>query len=166
MPTLDTSRILEDDVLFDGSGHGNMKGVHNREDIFQAFKVGIEDAGIEILRDILIIDDLLDSQAGILTESRQDLFSHNFSQFLVQSFQMLEIHGVQNFFLVISQRGRHIIDPFKHAVKCAVRLDLRQEMRKKLLVDGHNVVGVQVSDVGVDEFGDDLELGNGDCGAI
>jgi len=103
LPTLDTSRILEDDVLFNGSGHGNMKGVHNGEDIFQAFKVGIEDAGVEILGDILIIDDLLDSQAGIFTKSGDNSFSHDFSELLTQSFHMLDIHRVQNFFLVVAQ---------------------------------------------------------------
>jgi len=43
---------------------------------------------------------------------------------------------------------------------------LGQEVREKFLVDGDNVVGVQVSDVGVDELGDNLELGNGNCGAV
>lgn len=39
-------------------------------------------------------------------------------------------------------------------------------MRKKLLVNSNNVVRVQVSDIGVDEFGDDLQLRNSYCGAV
>jgi len=103
LPTFNTSGILEDDVLFNGSGHGDVKGVHNGEDIFQVFKVSIEDIGVEILRNVLIIDDLLDSQARILTESRDNFLNHDFSELLIQSFMMLDIHRVQNFFLVIAQ---------------------------------------------------------------
>jgi len=39
-------------------------------------------------------------------------------------------------------------------------------MRKKFLMDSDNVVGVKISDVGVDELSDNLQLGHGNCGAI
>ena len=58
MPTLDTSGILEDDVLFDSGGQWQIDSVHDRKQVLQAFKVSVENTGIEILGHILIIDDL------------------------------------------------------------------------------------------------------------
>jgi len=58
MPTLDTSGELKDDVLFDGVSQWQVDGMNDGEDVFQIFKVSVENAGVEILRDVLIVDNL------------------------------------------------------------------------------------------------------------
>jgi len=58
MPTLDASGILKNDVLFDSGSHWQTDSIHSGKQVFQAFKVGVENTGVEVLRHILIIDNL------------------------------------------------------------------------------------------------------------